>query len=385
MLEASQRLERERWHAKSSRLFGAYRRIEALFGGGAKPFRSLRQHYETPQRIAANSGAPLLAAAQAVPGSDAALVGTISTAILPRFAWADGIGAWYSDAYRSGMIANFVLSALAVMAGLAYQPLGAEAHKWAFALSEFLLLTLILLITSLGGRLQWHARWFETRRVAEYLRHAPIMAMLGVARAPWRWPRGGDTNWPEYHARACLRSVGLPQAQITPAYLRAALIKLIEPHVVGQRDYHRAKALRLESVHHRLDRVSERLFIGAVLASGTYLMLVVADERGWFGHDVLHSVSYLFTFIGVSLPMLGASIAGIRFFGDFERFAAISEITAEKLDGVTARIRLLRAAGNHPIDYGAVSDLVHRIDEIVVSEIESWQAVFGGKHLSLPG
>ena len=145
------------------------------------------------------------------------------------------------------------------------------------------------------------------------------------------------------------------------------------------------RKLRLETVHHRLDLVSERLFIGAVLASGSYLALALADRLGWIGHDILHSVSSLFTFVGVSLPMLGASIAGIRFFGDFERFAAISQITAEKLDGVTARIRLLHAAGSYPIDYGAVSDLVHRIDEIVVSEIESWQAVFGGKHLSLPG
>ena len=385
MLAASERLEQERWHPKSRRMFSAYRRIEAMFGGGPRPFRSLRQHYETPDRIATHSGAQLLAAADAVPGRDARLVADIGTAILPRFAWADGIGAWYSDAYRSGMIANFAFSALAVMAGLAYQPLEADGEKWLFALSEFLLLGLILLITWLGGRWQWHARWFETRRVAEYLRHAPIMAMLGVARAPWRWPRGGDTNWPEYHARACLRSVGLPQTQITPEYLRAALTHIIEPHVVGQRDYHRGKALRLATVHHRLDLVSERLFISAVLASGSYLVLALTDRLGWIDHDILHSVSSLFTFVGVSLPMLGASIAGIRFFGDFERFAAISEITAEKLDGVTARIRLLHAAGNHPIDYGAVSDLVHRIDEIVVSEIESWQAVFGGKHLSLPG
>ena len=385
MIEASERLEREHWRANSSRMFSAYRRIEAMFGGGPRPFRSLRQHYETPQRIAAGSGAPLLAAAAAVPGRDPVLVDAIATALLPRFAWADGIGAWYSDAYRSGMIANFAFSALAVMSGLAYQPLEADGEKWMFALSEFLLLALILLITWLGGRWQWHARWFETRRVSEYLRHAPIMAMLGVARAPWRWPRGGDTNWPEYHARACLRSVGLPRAEITPTYLRAALVTIIEPHAVGQRDYHRAKALRLKTVHHRLDLVSERLFIGAVIASGSYLMLALADRMGWIGHEVLHSVSHLFTFVGVSLPMLGASIAGIRFFGDFERFASISEITAEKLDGVTARLRLLLAAGSYPIDYGAVSDLVHRIDEIVVSEIESWQAVFGGKHLSLPG
>ena len=37
-----------------------------------------------------------------------------------------------------------------------------------------LLLGAILAITWVGQRRRWHGRWFETRRVAEYLRHAPL-------------------------------------------------------------------------------------------------------------------------------------------------------------------------------------------------------------------
>ncbi len=55
---------------------------------------------------------------------------------------------------------------------------------------------------------------------------------------------------------------------------------------------------------------------------------------------------------GVALPTTGAAIAGIRFFGDFERFAAISEATADKLMQIERRIELLlaglRAASTMP-------------------------------------
>ena len=95
-------------------------------------------------------------------------------------------------------------------------------------------------------------------------------------------------------------------------------------------------------------------------------------------------MSKLFTFLGVMFPTLGASIAGIRYFGDFERFAAISEVTAEKLDAVHLRIGLLLAAPDDALDYSAVAELVHTVDDIVVSEIENWQAVFGGKHITVP-
>jgi hypothetical protein len=41
-------------------------------------------------------------------------------------------------------------------------------------------------------------------------------------------------------------------------------------------------------------------------------------------------------------------------------------------------------AGESEIDYDSVSRLAHAMDDVVVAEIESWQAVFGGKHITVP-
>jgi hypothetical protein len=380
----AQALGNEAWHPRSSRAWTGYRRVEALFGGEGRPFRSLVQTYETPEQIGTGSGAQLLATARAMTAGDPDFTDRIEAEALRRFAWADGISSRLSDAYRGGMIANFMLSILAVAAGMAYQPLGREDDKWLFALSELLLLCSILLITRLAGKWRWHKRWFETRRVAEYFRHAPILQLLGVARPTGRWPKGSETSWPEYYGRHGLRGPGLPRVAITATYLRQALEQLLDDHVVRQRDYHLGKAKRLTTVHRRLDRLSARLFQLAVLTVAAYLALTGAAAAGLVPHDWPHAASKLFTFLGVMLPALGASIAGMRYFGDFERFAAISEVTAEKLEGVHKRIRLLLDAPDHLLGYASVSDLAHTVDAIVVDEIENWQAVFGGKHITVP-
>lgn len=376
-------LGREAWRPRSSRLWTAYRRIEALFGGG-RPLRSLRQDYESPAAIAAGSGAPLLAAARHLPDADRTFVDRLDDKVLRRFAWADGISAHLSDSYRGGMVISFLFSAAAIISGIAYQPVVGADQKWIFAIVEFLLLAAILLITWLGQRRRWHTRWFETRRVAEYLRHAPMLLLLGVARPPGRWPQGSDTSWPEYYARHSLRGLGLPRVVVTGAYLRAVLATLLDEHIVRQRDYHEAKARRLTTVHHRLDRLSERSFMLAVASVATYLSLAAAAALGLLARDWLDSTGKLFTFLGVFFPTVGAAIAGIRYFGDFERFATISRVTSEKLDAVHGRVSLLLAAPEECLDYARVTELAHAADDIVVSEIENWQAVFGGKHITVP-
>lgn len=377
-------LGREAWHARSNPFWTGYRRIEALFGGEDRPLRSLVQTYERPAEIGEGSGAQLLGAVRALPGGDGELASRIESAVLRRFAWADGISTRLSDAYRGGMIANFVLSALAIASGIAYQPFASDADKWIFATVEFLLLFAILVITGIGVRRRLHRRWFETRRVAEYFRHAPILLALGVARPAGRWPRGIQTSWPEYYARAGLREPGLPRVALSGGYLRMALSDLLGRHVAQQSDYHLAKARRLTSVHHRLDHMSERLFQAAVLSVTAYLALKGAAALHLVPHGWPHAVSKLFTFLGVCFPTFGAAIAGIRYFGDFERFAAISQVTAEKLEAVGQRIALLLGAPDACLDYGAAAELAHAVDDTVVSEIENWQAVFGGKAITVP-
>lgn len=382
--EGAEALGAEAWHSRSSRFWTAYRRVEALFGGEGRPFRSLVQHYEKPEEVETGTAVPLLEIARPLCADDPDFIKRMLQETSCRHAWADGISSRLSDYYRGGMIANFIASVVAVGAGIAYQPLGFLEEKWFFALIEFFLLCSILLNVWLAARLRWHKRWFETRRVAEYFRHSWMLLLLGVARSPGRWPRGTDTSWPEYYARHGLRAPGLPRLVITPSYLRETLGTLVLGHVVYQRDYHVAKAKRLTTVHHRLDRISEWLFLLAVISVGIYLVLAGLAAVDLVPHQWPHANSKIFTFLGVMFPTLGATIAGIRYFGDFERFAAISDVTAEKLDAVADRIQHLLAAPDHKLTYSGVSQLVHNIDDIVVSEIENWQAVFRGKHISVP-
>jgi hypothetical protein len=308
----------------------------------------------------------------------------IEKSVLRRFAWADGVSARLSDVYRGGMTSNFLLAALAIVMGMAYLPLHANHTKWVFALIELGLLVFVLTVVYIGHRHRWHGRWFETRRVAEYLRHAPILLLLAVARAPGRWPRGTDSSWPEWCARHAIREVGLPRLKVTEAYLREALEVLLYRHVVRQRDYHIGKARRLATAHHGMDRFAQGLFLLAIVAVSIYLLLKVGGVLHWWPKSLADNSSLLFTFLGVALPTLGSALAGIRYFGDFERFSTISSVTAEKLQVIHDRIERLLAAPPGSVDYGQVADLAHGADEVVVSEIESWQSVFGGKHVTIP-
>jgi len=65
-------------------------------------------------------------------------------------------------------------------------------------------------------------------------------------------------------------------------------------------------------------------------------------------------------------------------------FSAISSITEEKLDAIDQHLIQLLAAPDSALDYSTVADLARATDEVVVSEIENWQSVFVGKHVSVP-
>ena len=385
-VQGPEAFNRERWRSKSNPLMHGYRRIEALFGADSWKgrFNSLRQTYETPDAYTTGSAASMIAQARALPGRDDAFVDALEAINIRRFAWADGISAYLSDSYRGGMTLNFLLAPLAIVVSILYLPLASSHEKWMYAALELALLASILAITVTGQRHRWHARWFETRRVAEYTRHAPIMLMLGVARAPSHWPKGAETSWPEWYASRSMREPGLPRTRITQAYLREALRNLLDQRVVQQRDYHVYKAKRLAAAHHNLDKLSEFLFTLAVISVAVYLVLKLGGAQHWWSKDYAEKTSYLFTVLGVALPTLGGSVAGIRYFGDFERFSSISEVTSEKLGEIHTRITQLLDNPETPLGYGEVADLVREFDEVVVDEIKSWQAVFAGKHVSVP-
>lgn len=377
-------LEREKWRGKSGFGFGFYRRIETLFGGRSVRSGTAKAVYEAPDAIADGSAESVLNASSQILGEEDPLQVKLREGIVPMFAWADGVSSRLSDAYRSGMSVNFILSAFAIIAGIAYLPLGLASYKWIFASAELLLLVLILAITYAGSRRAWHRRWFETRRIAEYLRFAPGIQIIGIARPIARWPRGASRQWPERFSRDALRDAGLPRVKVDRDYLRQVLAKVVLPYVQSQRAYHESKAAQLQRVHRRIDKVAEWSFLAAVFSVSIYLLLEIGAAFGVLPSGWPAATAKTFTFLGVAFPTIGANLAGIRYFGDFERFSSISRVTATKLTDVAERITLLLEGDENRLTYHAATDLVRTVDDIVVEEIESWQAVYGAKHLALP-
>lgn len=379
-------LNSEHWRDRSLIRSHAFRRVEALFGQKQwrRKLASMRQVYERPDAIAEGSGNDLIEKVRNLSSGGNAIADRIATQILPRFAWLDGISAILSDRHRSGMTLNFVLGACAIIGGILYLPLVDPAQKWIFASIELLFLLAILLNTSLGQKLRVHGRWFETRRAAEYLRYSPMLAIMGVARPVRDWPHGTASWWPEWYVRHTVRTVGLPDVTVDKAYLRSALRLLRDEHVEPQRGYHRAKAERLSRAHHGLDALSEKLFISAVFVVALYLILAGLAAFSIIDMARLNASAKWFTVLAVAMPTLGGALAGIRYFGDFERFAEISEVTAEKLDHVAARIDVLLNAEERAMNYGRASEIMRATDDIVFAEIQSWQSVFSRKVIAVP-
>jgi hypothetical protein len=374
------------WHDRSARRNHAYRRVEALVGRDSwgERFASVRQTYERPDAIAAGSCAALLAQARLLPGGDPDLPDRLSEGVMRRFAWSDGVSDRLSDAYRGGMTVSFILSTLAIVGGVAYLPFGAPFEKWHFALFEAVLLTGILVIIAFGVRSRLHRRWFETRRLAEYLRHSPLMLLIGAMRPTGRWPRGTGATWPEFLARQIQRDVGLPEAALTQEYLRAFLAGPLSGHLSSQAAYHAGKAKRLAAVHHRLDRLSLRCFQLAVVSVSAFLLLRGGASLGLVSGAIVDGSSKVFTVLGVLFPTFGAGIAGVRYFGDFQRFGEISRVAARKFEAVDSRVAKLLEAPASRINYGQVVDLVRATDEAVIGELESWQSVFRSKEVTVP-
>jgi len=377
-------IARETFRSRTTFGFGIFRRIETLFGGRSTRSGTTKAIYENPEAIAEGSAAPILSAASDTLSPDDEVVAGLRNNLFPLFAWADAVSARLADAYRSSMSISFMLSAFAIIAGIAYLPFDLAAYKWIFAAVELALLVAIILITFGGNRRSWHRRWFETRRVAEYLRFAPGMLLTGVFRPIGRWPRGDTRQWPERFARDALRDAGLPGAKIDREYLRAVLSRIVLPHVASQRAYHEAKAVQLDRVHRRIDKSAEYLFLAAVLSVSIYLLIELAAYLGLIYAGAPYAIAKAFTFMGVAFPTLGANLAGIRYFGDFERFSGISHATSAKLSEVETRIELLLGGDPRHLTYGNTAGLVRMVDEVVFSEIESWQAVYGSKALALP-
>jgi hypothetical protein len=305
----------------------------------------------------------------------------IEKILLPAFAAADRIAVYYSHAYRSSYVFNFIFAATAVAVALGGVFTHDEIVKSILVAVEVVIICAILFSWRRGHGGEWHRRWLDYRRLAECLRHLRIFAPLGAEGPVERTRRGFDTDeedWVNWYTWALRRLLPLPNCIVDDKYLEWICDAVRNGELKGQIKYHRSNAKRMHKLDHRIH------FTGLVMFSVTAALCFAFAPLAWSG--LLHRLNEpnkifllsLLTFITALLPTLSAALGGIHAQGDFKTVAEQSARTLQRLRAIGKVLKF------DPLTFARLSDRVAKASEIMMSDLLEWQTVFRTRPLSPP-
>lgn len=337
---------------------------------------SLR-HIRPPDMVHASS---LLHACFAPAGRRASqFAARLETALLPHFARADMIASQAAQLFRSGYVANFTLSALAVILTLVSLALPISAKPLMVTL-ELITIATVLIVTRTGNRRAWHRRWLDNRNLAEGLRCLAVAAQIGLGPELARNAPGGSPDWVRHDLRQTSRAIGLPDVVVDAAYLaevRMGLTRLIETQI----GYLSRETARMHRLEHRLHVLGTGLFATTALAC----IAAMAIEAGlaMTRHELSEGASHVFlvgmTMVTAGLPALGSAIYGIRMQGEFAS-------VAERAHGTLERLRVLQhTLAEDPLSFDTLQRRIAHLTALLTNDTADWHRTHHARPLALPG
>ncbi|MCB2078274.1 MAG: hypothetical protein KDE55_11330, partial [Novosphingobium sp.] len=324
---------------------------------------------------------------------------------------ADAIATRLGHLYRSTYVAIFLLAALAVGFALAF--IFNKDFKPAFVLGELIVLAIAFGLSRSGsssGRNR-HQRWLDARLVAESLRGEQLASWAGLSgrRVIESQPEAEDDDghgeprviWTPFFANAVSALPDLPRGTMDAP--RIGLLARATGNVIDdQLVYHRTNARRLGKFHHLLDVWG----LTAIIVSGAISLLYLvaaAVEHGWLGdYDCFvgwlephyNFLSGLAAFAGGVGPAFAAALMGIRYHGDFERFANRSKQTAQVLEGLAGRAKAVagragRAAEKQadaatPPLFEELSALILDTQATLDEDLDDWRFAYTARPVPMP-
>ena len=287
------------------------------------------------------------------------------------FGWADFVGSLFAQVFRSAFILNFVFGALAV----ACAAISIVRHDWkpVLVVIEILLIVAVVINTWLGLGRQWHRRWFEGRELAERLRVALLLWIVGLRPSACA---GAEPTWTGWYARALARAQGLRHARLNGDGLRAAQTA-VSGLLNDQCAYHKITAERMHGLEHRLERAGLVCFVLTVAVALIYLAVALPALAG--GGEVAESFGVIVAALTAGLPALATATYGIRVIGDFAGISRRSERTrrglaalVELIDGEAPNLHHLRAR-------------VRAAAGVMLGDVAGWRLSAESRGLAIPG
>jgi hypothetical protein len=286
-------------------------------------------------------------------------------ALTKAFHWWDNAAIRAAQTFRSAVIVNFGLAALAVV--LAASGVLGGHYKWIFVIAEIVCILLLLVNAMHASKMQWHERWLESRQVAELLRVCTMMRGVGIGRGIADPGDGGSNGW---YAGAIARSCTAESVDLSnPVTAGAPLIE----EVRGQANWNASTSHRMHLASHRIERFGEVLFAIVLLSSIGWLLLYFFDEH------MATALKYPLTTITAGLPAIATASYGIRVILDFEGVAGRAKNISVGLNALLAHWE----AG--PKTAAALQEFARRSADIMLSDVAAWRLLAEGRRLTIPG
>ena len=291
------------------------------------------------------------------------------------YGWADAIGVRFAQTFRSAFVLNFVFAAGAVV--LAAASLFGPEKLW-FVIPEIGLILAVIINTRIGRKRRWHQRWLEARELAERLRVALLLWLLGSR--PTNFFSGDEPTWTGWYARAAVRAQPPRSGSLAGDGLSAARTAVLTM-LRRQSEYHEGNMHRMHQLDHRLEEVGFWMLVGTLSVAGLYVAFALALKK--FNLPVTGEehefVKHLVVAFTAGLPALATATYGIRVIGDFEGVARRSERTRAVLD------RLIETMQSEPLDLVLLRAQAQSVAEAMLGDVASWRLAVESRILAIPG
>lgn len=280
--------------------------------------------------------------------------------------------------YRSSYVITFLFAALAVLIALSGLFVAAR-YQLVVSILELLALLIAGYSFFVSRSFRVHDRWVIARDLEGQFRAAWNLAQLGLGGR--RAPKHAAAPWSTWAFQAWTGEVGLPHIETTRDHLTRLAAYLRETAVAEQIAYHRSNAERLHMLHHTLE-----------LAGKTAFFL-----SPWAGIvEILHRVgvswapelpSELVVFFGAGMPAIAAAVAGLRYQGDFLRFATRSVRTAHDLGAVETDLTKFIARMEDPTvpdkdkrdGFAELRDIILALEAVLIADLQDWRYVYAAR------
>ncbi len=289
--------------------------------------------------------------------------------LFDHFQRADCLASAYSDIHRSLFILIYLLGASALIAGFA--SLAFHDHWYvsiSFVFFEFVFLCCVVALYGIDRIWKWRERWLDYRLLAEMLREADLLAMIGRSltnRAIYDHesdlaPRA---KWVSKAFRAIVRAAGIAGGSYDKAYLETAKIFAAEGRLTDQIRYHDKNGDRTRSVNNRL-RLASAVTFGITIVA-------VSLELFWPS-----TWGPMLALVAGALTAFAYGTFGIRNQAEFEIVGRRSERMETRLRRHRSRLREMSGDGLTSVSLGR--ELV-RASEAMRHDVADWIGIFETK------